>query len=97
MMSELNAEEEDVLPGFNVWLSKKGEGLGAITGSKNRYFVLVQGRNSGAVRINYYTDQNAKDLKGHISIYPTSACTSSDRLLSIVSFSVCVVCVCVCV
>lgn len=50
-------EEEEILPNLGVWLQKKGEGLGAVTGVKKRYFVLVRGKQTGALRINYYANE----------------------------------------
>ena len=96
-------DEEDILGGKGVWLSKKGEGMGKLTGSKKRYFLLVFGSFTKVLKWNYYSNVKLGspiDKKGHIAILPSSEITSKGKDLTIVSNNaacVCVMLVCVCV
>ncbi len=70
-----------------VWLGKKGEGLGALTGEKKRYFVLVFGTDSRMLMFAYYADvQNGRpvDRKGFIPLSPESRVSASGTSLVIV-------------
>jgi hypothetical protein len=77
--------------------------MGAITGSKKRFFVLVRGKTSGALRINYYLGEKngtATGLKGFVPLFPQTEFRGSDRQITIVRSLVCLfVCVplCLCV
>lgn len=39
-----------------VWLSKRGEGLGALTAEKRRYFVLLFGADTKMLKFTYFAD-----------------------------------------
>ena len=85
----LNEEdkEEDVLPGRGVWLSKRGDGAGVLTGSKKRYFVLVRGVMSRLLRFNYYASFRGgapSDKRGAIELFPGTKCAVNGTLLTIV-------------
>jgi hypothetical protein len=80
--------EEEVVPGRGVWLAKRGEGAGVLTGSKKRYFVLVKGALSHLLRFNYYAafrNGFPADKKGAIELFPGTVCSVNGTLLIIVS------------
>ena len=80
-------DEEDVLGGKGVWLSKKGEGLGLLTGSKRRYFLLVRGCASGLLKLNYYSDVRGGgpvDKKGAIELLPNASISTDGSTILIV-------------
>ena len=59
-----------------VWLSKKGEGLGAFTKEKKRYFTLLYGADSRMLKFVYFEDVHhgaPKGRKGFIPLTPASA------------------------
>lgn len=47
-------EEEVELAGLGLWLEKRGEGAGLLTGSKKRFFTLVWGEQSQTLKLCYY-------------------------------------------
>ena len=80
-------DEEDVLGGKGVWLSKKGEGLGLLTGSKRRYFLLRAGIQSQLLKFVYFETFKEGSLgkrKGAILLTPSSIISSSEKTLKIV-------------
>ncbi len=74
------------LPGFNVWLQKKGEGLGAVTGVKTRLFVLMHSAATNALRLDYYAnekDGQPQDKKGCIALDPEAEVSTEGKVLRI--------------
>lgn len=87
---ESSSDEENVemIPHKGVWLYKKGEGLGRITGAKRRYFQLVYGISTRKLKLNYYANivQGIPSArKGHINIFPNSPIVSKGKAIEIVS------------
>lgn len=81
-------DEIDVLPGQGVWLAKRGEGLGALSADKKRYFVLVYSQRSRALRMAYYADLQGRqplDRKGAIPVSLLSSISARGVELRIVS------------
>ena len=81
-------DEIDVLPGQGVWLAKRGEGLGALSADKKRYFVLVYSQRSRALRMAYYADLQGRqplDRKGAIPVSMLSSISARGVELRIVS------------
>ena len=92
-LASLGEEQVNVLPGLDVWLYKKGEGLGALSDEKRRFFVLQETTGTKALRIAYFApgpDGKAGSYKGRIPIYPSSTIAAKGGKITIV-------CVCVCV
>jgi hypothetical protein len=76
-----------------VWLSKKGEGFGALTGEKRRYFVLLYGIDSRMLKFTYFADvQHGRpiDRKGFVPLTTESRVSASGSHITIVRSSVCV-------
>ena len=82
------SERMEAVPGLDVWLSKKGEGLGALTGEKKRFFTLERGVESGCLRVAYFgpgPGGQPGELKGSIPLFPTTTVEASGRQLLVVS------------
>eukprot|EP00047_Mylnosiga_fluctuans_P019018 m.77744 g.77744 ORF g.77744 m.77744 type:complete len:1563 (+) comp7929_c0_seq1:66-4754(+) len=78
--------EKEVFEGAGAWFVKKGEGVGALTGGKRRYFVLRYGQSTGMLRLNYYSecvDGTPRDKKGYIPISHVSTFTAQGKTLLI--------------
>jgi hypothetical protein len=84
-------EEETPIAGLGVWLLKKGEGLGALTGPKRRFFTLTRGTQSGLVKMAYAESEDTGP-KGAILLSPLSNISSADRTVLIVSLFVAASC-----
>jgi hypothetical protein len=73
-----------------VWLAKKGEGLGAFTGEKRRYFVPVLGVDTKMLKFVYFEDvQHGRPVgrKGFVPIDRQTRISASGASLIIVSAS----------
>jgi hypothetical protein len=83
-----SAEESCVdLPTLNVWLFKKGEGIGALTGEKRRFFILQRAVNTGSLRIAYFAPDASDQptvLKGKIMLYPSTTVEAQDSAILLV-------------
>jgi hypothetical protein len=81
-------DDLEVYPGRGVWLFKKGEGLGLLSGDKRRYFVLVRRDSSRTLLFHYYaafTSGRPTDLKGSIDVLPLTHVYCNGAELTIVS------------
>ena len=76
------------LSGLDCILSKKGEGLGALTGVKKRFFSLAQGSRSHVLKINYYEKQGGIQ-KGTVILSHTSVVDVHGPQISIVCLHIC--------
>ena len=78
-------DEENLWEGRGVWMVKKGEGIGR---DRRRFFTLVMGKESGAIKLNYYgsvKDDRPVDKKGFIVIGPSSGFMHDSNSVVIVS------------
>jgi hypothetical protein len=80
-------DEEEVLPGEGVWLTKKGEGGLSFLSEKKRYFVLRWGLQSQRLKFVYFEqfkDNVPQKKKGAIVLTPASIVTATAKALTIV-------------
>jgi hypothetical protein len=81
-------DEIDVCPGVGIWLRKKGEGVGALTGDKKRYFVLLFAQHARTLRMAYFAElvgTQPTDRRGAIPVSGLSNIVARGAELRIVS------------
>ena len=89
--AETDESEVPMIPSGGIWMSKKGEGLGAaLTGEKRRFFELVYSTKKKMLLLNYFAGLNNNvpvDKKGSVLITQASSISPKGQNLNVVSFA----------